>query len=423
MYNILLPHKAWAAGDTLTTLAKFVPTSKGVKVCSITSTVSETVRISPKNAYRMEILEYTRPVIVAEHHVIEGRLVSLAPARDSRQESPAEPSEQAESSVCCGGEEDSGQNDDLIARLDIPLPSSLTPTHDMEPIRVTHRIRFSISIANLDGHTSELRCTLPIHVLDKHLLSEARAASLPTRRVLLGIYGDPEEAVEDAQLPSYNAHLRDAVPTTDQSYSVPSGSQTPSSGLQSPLLRAHSDTLDDPLLDRITSALLGHHLSNNNGEGEDRSPPISSLPSRLQSRAPSPEHGSRSSVRATATRSHESRGIFRKPFSAITSSFSYGHRTHSYHSIAALSQPHTPDITETSDMDSTRQSAPSSPCVPTLNELYRFDEVPNYETASRGFAGGGVPPLTSMRGLPTYEEASIRPSTPGSTTPPSPNVW
>lgn len=415
MYNILLPHKAWAIGDTLTALAKFVPTSKGVKVYSITSTISETVKLSPKNVHRADALEYTRPVVVTEHDVIGGRLVSPVHVHGSSQESPAEQSTQAGSSVCDGGEGDDVQNDDLVARLDITLPSSLTPTHNMEPIRVTHRIRFNISIANLDRHTSQLRCTLPIHVLDKRVLPEARAASLPTRRALLGMYGDQEEEMEDAQLPSYNAHLRDTVPTTDQPYSVPSGTRTPSSGLQSPSLRAHSDMTNEPLLDRITAALLRYNLSNNSGGGEDRSPPISRLASRLPSRAPSPERGPRS----TATHSHENRGIFRKPFSAITSSFSHSHRTHSYQSITALSQPRTPDITETQNG---QRSAPSSPRVSTHNMLYRFDDVPNYETASRGFAGGGVPPLTSMRGLPTYEEASTHPLTPDSMTPPSPDA-
>jgi hypothetical protein len=35
-----------------------------------------------------------------------------------------------------------------------------------------------------------------------------------------------------------------------------------------------------------------------------------------------------------------------------------------------------------------------------------FTEVPDYSVASRGFIGG-VPPLTSMRGLPSYAEAEI----------------
>jgi hypothetical protein len=43
----------------------------------------------------------------------------------------------------------------------------------------------------------------------------------------------------------------------------------------------------------------------------------------------------------------------------------------------------------------------------TAEILHRaFTEVPDYSIASRGFIGGGVPPLESMRGLPSYEEAA-----------------
>ncbi|KAK7692395.1 hypothetical protein QCA50_004020 [Cerrena zonata] len=35
-----------------------------------------------------------------------------------------------------------------------------------------------------------------------------------------------------------------------------------------------------------------------------------------------------------------------------------------------------------------------------------FTQTPDYEVASRGFLGGGVPPLDSFRGLPSYEEAA-----------------
>ena len=437
MYSILLPHKTWAAGDTLTALAKFVPISKGVRVLSITSTITETVKLSLKNTHRVETSDCTRPVAVTKHEMVGGRLVCISECHyknrvplvyhreDARgqhspvsvheagQDSPGEPSTRAGSGVGDGAEE----NDDLVTHIDITLPSFLTPSHLMEPIIVTHRVRWSIFIANLDGHTSELRCSLGIRVLDNRVLPEARAASVPTRRILLGIYGDPEESVEDSQLPSYNAHIRDRVPVADQSYSTPSGPPTPSSGFQSPSFQAHSDMQlpqvpADAPLDWITSALSRHQLSNNCDRGEDWNIPSSRLSSRLPSRASSPERGSRSNSQTASVHSHESRGIFRNPFTAITSSFSHGHRTSSLQSITALSQPQTPDFTEAparrrrSETNATHSPSPSSPNVSTRSMSSYFSEVPDYETASRGFAGGGVPPLTSMRGLPTYDEAS-----------------
>ena len=458
MYSILLPHRAWAAGDTLTALVKFVPVSKGVRVLSITSTINETVRLSLKGISRMVTPEYTRPVAIARYDVIGGKPVwvsechyknsvplpyhredvrgQLPPVltQHAGQESLAGSSSQTGSRVGGGAEEDQEQSDDLVAHLDINLPSFLTPTHSVEPIVVTHRIRWNILIANLDGHTSELRCSLIIHALDNHVLSEARAASAPTRRILLGIYDAPEEDEGHTQLPSYNAHVRDRVPSISQSYSVPSETRTPSSGLQSPAIQAQLDMQlpqvpTDAPLDWITSELSRHQLSNSNrvSRGEDWSASSSRFPSRLPSRASSPERGSRSDGQSSPSHPHESRGIFRKPFSAIASSFSHSSRNPSHQPITPLSQPHTPDITEAprrgrSGPNTTQNSPVSSPPTSSSSMPSYFNEVPDYETASRGFAGGGVPPLTSMRGLPTYEEASTQLPTPNSTSPPSPNI-
>ena len=436
MYNILLPHKAWAAGDTLTALAKFAPITKGVKVLSITSIISETVRFSPKTTAS----EYTRPVAIAKHDIVGGKPVRMSechyknriplpyhredargqlspmPMQYPSQESSAESSPRPGSSVGGAEEQNNEQSDDLVVHLDIALPSFLTPTHTMEPITITHKIRWNILIANLDGHASELRCSLNIHVLHNNVLSEARAASAPTRRMLLGIYNGPKEDGEDIQLPSYNAHVRDRVPAIDQPCSVPSGTRTPSSGLQSPVIRAQLDMQlpqvpTDAPLEWITSELSRHQLSNNVGRGGDRSASSSRFPSRLPSRASSPERGSRSNGRSSPSHPHESRGIFRNPFSAIASSFSHASRNHSHQSIPALSQPHTPDITEVpgggmARSNTTKNSPVSSRPASFSSMPSYFNEVPDYETASRGFAGGGVPPLTSMRGLPTYEEAN-----------------
>ena len=442
MYSILLPHRAWAAGDTLTALAKFVPLSKGVRVLSVTSTISETVRVSLS---KMVTPECTRPIVVAKHEIIGGKPVcrfefhyrtripflyrreatagpcSPTPIRDAGQGSSTESPSQAGSSVADAAEEDDDQSEGLVVPLEFTLPSFLTPTHEVEPISVTHRIRWNVLIANPSGHTSEIRYSLNIHVLDGRVLSEARAASVPTRRLLLGMYGGQEEDEEDVQLPSYTAHIRDRVPTADQQYSGPSGTRTPSSGLQSPGDQGQSDmhlpqVPTEAPLEWITYELSRHQLSNNVGGSGDSSASSSRLPSRLPSRASSPERGprssrsSRSNSQSSPSHPHEGRGIFRNPFSAIASSFSHSSRNHSHQSITALSQPNTdnPEVPRRtkSGPNTTQNSPTSSPPTPS-NVPSDLNHVPDYETASRGFAGGGVPPLTSVRGLPTYEEASI----------------
>ncbi|KAJ3477602.1 hypothetical protein NLJ89_g12408 [Agrocybe chaxingu] len=109
--------------------------------------------------------------------------------------------------------------------------TNTTPTHALEPIAISHRVRWAIFIHNADGHTSELRCSLPVHILDGRVLAEARGCSVMTRQMVLGAVGlaracaelglstgdiaegqtEAENTVEDRELPSYPAHVRDRI--------------------------------------------------------------------------------------------------------------------------------------------------------------------------------------------------------------------
>jgi arrestin-related trafficking adapter 4/5/7 len=110
---------------------------------------------------------------------------------------------------------------------------TVTPSHDHEPIFILHRIKWIIFIHNKDGHVSELRCSLPIRILDGAFLEESRGFTMRFRRLLLrtsglgngGEEGSEDEGVEgegvdegrirqmeaDRELPSYPAHVRDRV--------------------------------------------------------------------------------------------------------------------------------------------------------------------------------------------------------------------
>ncbi|KAH9858504.1 hypothetical protein C2E23DRAFT_864422 [Lenzites betulinus] len=309
MYSIMIPHKAWAAGERLTAVVKFQPLAKGARVLSVTTTINETVKLYSRTGSQ----ENTRVIASTKHDIVEGKAicvdeqqhrfrvpllhghshvsrhsVSNAPttpsqtsglahgpyshhvgssyfpplsASSSRPHSPthtplelapltttttnssssssggalrsgpvtsgegsAEPSAQA-SVVELPPQPGSTSEDfmdpatDVVTTLNITVPIHATPSHSLEPIQVTHRVRWSILIANLDGHTSELRCSLPVHVLDHKLAEEARVATLATRRLLLGstdveggqaVISNAEE--EDAEaLPSYPSHVRDRV--------------------------------------------------------------------------------------------------------------------------------------------------------------------------------------------------------------------
>jgi len=286
MYALMVPHKAWAAGDELTTLVKFAPLAKGVRVVSITSNLCETTRTLAKGGH----LEKTRVVVSRKHEIVRGRAVSvddqekfklhqllqntlpgsssagdrLGPslaARSRPQSGFASPfyvpnfgstyasgistplgdggpplSRQSFATTSSSNNSSSSSSEDIVpsfpvsdglnfedeeheydseisTTVSIPLPPSLTPSHPLDPIIVSYRIRWSILLTNFDGHTSELRCSLPIHILDYSVLDEARKASSVTRRLLLGgPDAEPDAAEEDAQLPSYPSHVRDRVP-------------------------------------------------------------------------------------------------------------------------------------------------------------------------------------------------------------------
>src|SRR5216683_3099652 len=58
MYSIMVPHKAWAAGDDLTAVVKFSPLAKGVRVLSVVTTLNETTKICSRSGWQ----ESTKPV-------------------------------------------------------------------------------------------------------------------------------------------------------------------------------------------------------------------------------------------------------------------------------------------------------------------------------------------------------------------------
>lgn len=296
MYAIMLPHKAWAAGDTLVAVLKLSPLAKGGSITSVVTTLWETTELHYASHRQHEgksgIHQESRIVRRVKHDIVNGRAVSVdfvdsamsggksscgsntpaGPCRlDSRpgssrglytsmtsSENPSVPVELFENhdvstyitlpipltfnaSIVPGTPTNTGfgslplpspsaSTTPLTSRPPSPtLPSfpttTITPSHAVEPILVAHRVRWSIYIRNRDGHTSELGCSLPIHILDGRVLDEARTASLRSRRMMLqGLWNAAEEDTigmgsggmesldETAnELPSYMAHLRDRV--------------------------------------------------------------------------------------------------------------------------------------------------------------------------------------------------------------------
>ncbi|KAG2039655.1 hypothetical protein BDR03DRAFT_950779 [Suillus americanus] len=392
MYTLVLPHRAWAAGDTLTALCKFVPLAKGVRVLSVLTNLNETVKISLREG------ENTRSVVTTKHEVTNGKLklvseswygirqplgsgatlhplgatgvsVPTSPAQEDIPPSfnlpdlplhqvpsiPSSSSSYSHSQPTASSSSapshdlhpshdeppdpapDEFTSTDLISPLSLTLPPTLPPSHSLDPIHISHRIRWSILMSNLDGHTSELRCTLPLTILDGHLLTEARAGGRWVRRVVLGdyvqgegegagtgIFGEGEDDDEEGEtLPSYTAHVRDRIANAflpsgstmrvvnPYVSTIPHISSTPGSAISAsfplrsgtsspphphthghghihphphPHTHGHAHTFPHSVLDWVNSELLHHPRS-----PHSNSDPTSQVPSRLVSRAPSPE--------------------------------------------------------------------------------------------------------------------------------------
>ncbi|KAL5507480.1 hypothetical protein ACEPAH_6936 [Sanghuangporus vaninii] len=309
MYSLMIPHKAWAAGDELRAMLKFAPLAKGVRVLTVTTHLCETTKMLARGGH----LEKTRNVVTRKHEIVNGQAVSvedqqrkrlhnalrktlgeqggaqtgvsglsshsgtsspglatggtsafvsgtstpvlegLVLARSGTRDSsgsagsagaPVGSSSGQTANIQPEEQVNDGDSSEITTSITVPLPPSLTPSHSLDPIIVSYRIRWSVLLANLDGHTSELRCSLPVHILDYSLLEEARAATLVTRRLLFGGEDAAQtEGEEETQLPSYPSHVRDRVAVEIPSETALATQR--SSGASTPLYEGASYPLSD----------------------------------------------------------------------------------------------------------------------------------------------------------------------------------
>ncbi|KAK4054144.1 hypothetical protein OIV83_001169 [Microbotryomycetes sp. JL201] len=303
MYAFTIPHKAYAAGDTIPVSVKFSPLAKGIKVTSLITTIREHTQIRTltnsfglstihsKNSQHSEARDAT---VVKYNFVSDAGHVSATPsgansgagtpvriessaslasmnrpitpgtpgfpmhgsgaplnlnnntefpgfASRLRQRNSAELAGEGEAEI----EEDDGQDTEIDVNIDVPLPVWTAPSHSVFPCFITHKIKWSAFIKwaerqlridqplltrkirrNPDGHVSELRCALPIHILAAPLAEEARLASEGARNLLFGESGVLARSdVPQADLPSYQDHVLDRVANADTAsyFSVSAG--------------------------------------------------------------------------------------------------------------------------------------------------------------------------------------------------------
>ncbi|KAJ7132174.1 hypothetical protein C8R44DRAFT_773240 [Mycena epipterygia] len=418
MFSVAIPHIAWAAGDELLALLKISPLVKGVGVLTVTTSLRETTKVFGRPN------GLTRTVASVTHEILGGKAVEVRQLVDHKGPSGSSSSSNVSSPL---PPDPAQSEDDVVTSLHMRLPRHLTPSHQLDPIMISHNVHWSVIVTNADGHLSELFCSLPIILLDSQLLSEARAHTKIARRLLAGGPEVPPEPEDTNELPSYLAHVRDRVANMFLSEGntmrvtnpwVHSGvnpilvdgkPSTDGSGKATPL-EVISDSNDpyipDPehpvFLDWVNAELL---ISQGATKMPNHSPDEASAESSTQT--PHPDHPPTPPTPAAdgiATYTHASNasralpGLFvalMEPTSAITHP----------HWFTARPDPKDPRVASIDVQRRVREVSRPKPEVGSVLLHRAFTEVPDYEVALRGFLGG-VPPLSSMQGLPSYDEAS-----------------
>ena len=513
MYSLTLPFKAYAAGDEIPVMLKFMPLAKGVRVMTVQSVLKEYTLVHTKHSQHSD----QRVAASIKHELRNGRAyvvpetTSRTPGRpalptagaststvpstaastnpstaNSRAPSPSQtpvpgrgssdrpadsyfPSQtdgagpSSGASVAASDDEDVNIGDDEInCAITIPIPAYTTPSHTIHPLFVTHKIKWSCSISNADGHVSELRCALPIIILNHSQLEEARSASAATRNLLFG-NGNADET-QAVDLPSYNNHVYDRVAVADsgQTSGFRSTHATPLHSPSSPTPPAsthHSrpssptrrqSTTDGglaapgaaevPPRRQLTSwddsellASLGElRIPSSHNSSPHDTPPDSRSPSRPLSRRNSrsgrssrinSHHGSRAGSRASSPERHDRSDMADRRVSSFTGLLHLGqslkHRAH------LPTKPILRTGSHFSPHDEMARTASASNLgsgnhvrigPTTLHNTGDDDDgedqadpisrVPSYNIASRGWLGGGITPLDVN--LPTYDASETR---------------
>jgi hypothetical protein len=490
LYAITLPHKAWAIGDTITSSAKFWPLKEGTTLLGVGIMLRETTRTDTG----VNLLVSNRVLAEVEHDIVEGGpILTQTAASHQRGELdaqgridhgnfPATPHSETEirsaaqnlatSSTVgmspCSHASWSGAGDPAMMMaqtassntvgmlLTLPVPPTAHPSHNHESVWIGHRVRWTMTLANADGHISFFRCSLPVHILDPRFLGEARACTAPARRLLFGdsaVAADVEDVIE---LPSYTSHVRDRV----ANMFLP---DTATVRVVNPWVRLIPEERESGGRSSASGAatLLEAHVLSHlpHAPGSDASTPldwlnsevllsfsdVEPLPAQTQTLRPTHSPGPPSSAGvATAGGSGVHRsllGVKRTSSDPAPPShmetFLHGD-THASRALPALlgasmrllpshglgtagwlrasrSRSHNSDGAHAADSQASQQVAaqhqPITVPLPVPAEgpalLHRaFTEVPDYSVAAQGFIGG-VTPLSSMRGLPAYEDVAV----------------
>ena len=138
-YTVSTPTKGVIFGTDLRVELVLVPLLKGLRIGKIVIELTEDdVLSAPKTRYNKKEHRISRTVAKDESEPVEDEMVDIE-----------------------------GRGEGYWIHRSIPIPKSLSKcmqSTDAQGIRIKHRINFAVKLLNPDGHYSELRCNLPVHV-------------------------------------------------------------------------------------------------------------------------------------------------------------------------------------------------------------------------------------------------------------------
>lgn len=448
MYALTIPFKAYAAGDDIPVSVKFMPLAKGVKVLSILSVVKEYTRVHTRHSSHADarvamsirhefrngqaVTASEEPLRQPLHYEPSRRssLVTSAPSVTPRPNGPA-----AGPAACPSSSTgDLIGDDEIDTSFTIPIPPWITASHSVHPVFITHKIKWSCSISNPDGHISELRCALGVNILDHSLLEEARASGASSRGLLFG--GASAEEALQVDLPSYTNHVYDRVAVADSSNTAFISRQgtpqpsphdvTPPDAPSRPVSPTGISEPDDVPPRRQLSSWADSELlyslgsRSSNGSSPHDTPPVSRGPSRPLSRRNSRSGRNSAGSRGGSRASSPERGA-----DEHRAGFIMNHLSTSFKPMLS-GKPilrNSSGAALNGHADLPQRNAVSFTNLPERRASHehgrrRFhlggadtpepeadpiNRVPSYAIASRGFLGGGVVPLDG--GPPMYNDS------------------
>lgn len=345
-YSISIPTKSYPIGSPIPITFKMVPLLKGLSIAKIICTLKEYQSFTIKAGY------HGSP---AAKEV--DRTVCSATLVDIEKEVPSWEIEQS-----------------------LPIPPSLSEcVQDCEVghIKVRHKLKFTVSLQNPDGHVSELRAALPVSLLIPPQLFGGGANFSAMNAT------DPEN-----QLPSYDSHVYDRLYDGIET-PLPSGMNTPA---QSRSRRGSIEGPGNHESEAARRALVAglHQLTAMNGSG---SAPISVGGSGHNTGSATPNSGSSTPFRSTPN-------SYTPAFSLDELSQSLQQTGTTGRSVGASPhmQPHESEV----------------PAPFTAQEMEGLNRIPSYDTATTRAAAA---PLSNS--LPDYDHSAPRSVNVSGTTTPS----